>query len=91
MLERLFARGTIGNLELNNRIIKAPQCLFLAARDGSVTDRLVRHYQEVASGGVALVIVEFTFIDHEASQGRVCQLSIADDSYIHSLWLKRRD
>ena len=65
---RLFEPGRIGKLELKNRIIEAPTFTHLAVRDGPVTEKLIRHYQEIARGGVALVIVEFSFIDDIASK-----------------------
>ena len=65
---KLFEHGKIGKLELKNRILKAPQFTHLGARDGSVTERLIRYYKEVARGGRALVIVEFDYVDNEASK-----------------------
>ena len=55
---KLFERGKIGRLEIDNRVIKAPTLVFLCNPDGSVTDILVRFYEEVARGGSGLVIVE---------------------------------
>jgi len=58
MFPKLFERGKIGRLEIKNRIIKAPTMFCLCNADGSVTDRLVRTYEEVARGGTGLIIVE---------------------------------
>ena len=58
MFPRLFEPGKIGSLEIHNRVIKAPTYGCMCNPDGSVTDRLIRHYEEVACGGVGLVIVE---------------------------------
>lgn len=67
--------GNIGNIRLKNRIIKAPQHTGLANPDGSVTSRLIRHYKELASGGVGMVIVEYCYVDDDASQASPCQLA----------------
>jgi 2,4-dienoyl-CoA reductase-like NADH-dependent reductase (Old Yellow Enzyme family) len=49
---RLFEPGVIGNIRVKNRIVKAPQHTGLCAPDGSVTERLIRYYKEVALGGL---------------------------------------
>lgn len=87
MFPKLFERGEIGQLTLKNRVIKAPQLTSLGARDGSVTERLIRYYREVSQGGCALVIVEYTWVDKKASKSAVCQLGISDNEYIPGLSL----
>lgn len=62
---RLFEPGRIGLLELSNRIVKAPTSSGMSNKDDTVSDRLIRHYREQASGGVGLLIVEYAFIDEE--------------------------
>ena len=78
---KLFEPGKIGSMELKNRIVKSPQWTLLGARDGSVTERLIRYYTEIARGGAALIIVEYAFVDHKASQAGACQLGVADNTY----------
>ena len=73
---KLSAPGSIGNMQLKNHILKAPQHTGLANPDGSVTERLIRHYKEVALGGASLVIVEYAYVDNDASKASPCQLSI---------------
>ncbi len=85
--DRLFRPGVIGSLKLKNRIIKAPQSMGLATRDGSVTERLIRYYKEVARGGTALIIVEYTYVDNKGSKANRCQLGISDNEYISGLSL----
>lgn len=58
MFPKLFERGKIGRLEVDNRIIKAPTMVCMGNPDGSVTGILIRFYEEVARGGSGLVIVE---------------------------------
>ncbi|MFH1651616.1 MAG: FAD-dependent oxidoreductase [Chloroflexota bacterium] len=81
---RLFARGRIRDLEISNRIVKAPTFSSLGARDGSVTDRLLRFYQEASRGGAGLVIVEYVWPDIKA-RSRGSQIGGADDSFIPGL------
>jgi 2,4-dienoyl-CoA reductase-like NADH-dependent reductase (Old Yellow Enzyme family)/thioredoxin reductase len=74
---RLLEPGWIGNVRLKNRILKAPQHTGLANPDGSVTDRLLRYYRTVAEGGAGMVIVEYAWVDEDASRASPCQLGAA--------------
>jgi 2,4-dienoyl-CoA reductase-like NADH-dependent reductase (Old Yellow Enzyme family)/thioredoxin reductase len=86
----LFRHGTIGNLELSNRIVRSPCCTGLGGMDGTVTDRVIRHYKELARGGPGLLIVEYTYVDKLASKSAMCQLGCADNEHIPGLsWLAR--
>jgi 2,4-dienoyl-CoA reductase-like NADH-dependent reductase (Old Yellow Enzyme family)/thioredoxin reductase len=88
MFPKLFEPGRIGRLFLNNRLIKAPMVTGLATRDGCVTDRMIRYYREVSRGGAALVIVENSHVDNEASKAIPCQLSSSHDEHKSGLsWL----
>lgn len=84
---KLFEPGRIGNIQLKNRVIKAPQHTGLANPDGSVTDRMLRYYKDVASGGVGMVIVEYAWIDNDASRASPCQLGIAGVDHLPGLSL----
>jgi 2,4-dienoyl-CoA reductase-like NADH-dependent reductase (Old Yellow Enzyme family)/thioredoxin reductase len=84
---RLFEPGQIGNVRLKNRLVKAPQHTGLANPDGSVTDRLLRHYKELALGGVGLVVVEYAWVDNDASKASPCQLGIASIEHTPGLSL----
>ena len=87
MFPRLAEPGWIGNVRLKNRVVKAPQHTGLANPDGSVTDRMLRYYKDVASGGVSMVIVEYAWIDDDASRASPCQLGISNMDHIPGLSL----
>jgi 2,4-dienoyl-CoA reductase-like NADH-dependent reductase (Old Yellow Enzyme family)/thioredoxin reductase len=88
LFPHLFTPGRIGRLEIPNRIVKAPTSSGLSNKDGTVTERLIRHYQAQAAGGVGLLIVEYAFIDEDASKSAHCQLGISTDDHISGLaWL----
>ncbi len=84
---RLFEPGRIGNVSLKNRIVKAPQHTGLANPDGSITDRMLRYYKDVAQGGAGMVIVEYAWVDNDASQASPCQLGIARMEHVPGLSL----
>lgn len=88
IFKRLFEPGTIANIELKNRIIKAPMTTGMGGIDGTVTPRLIRYYKEVALGGCAMVIVGYAWVDKEASKSAHCQIGVADNEHIPGLaWL----
>lgn len=87
MFPRLSELGFIGNIKLKNRIIKAPQHTGLSNPDGSVTDRMIRYYKDVAMGGAGMVIVEYAYVDNDASRAAPCQLGIASMDHISGLSL----
>lgn len=62
----LLSPVKIGNLELKNRIVMAPMCMFCAKKNsGLINDFHLVHYTSRAIGGVGLIIVEATAITDE--------------------------
>ncbi len=82
---KLTERGRIGGLVSKNRMVSSPMVTGYATRDGMVTDRLLRFYEEKAKGGVGLIIVEYAYIDLKASISAHCQLGVYDDTCIIGL------
>jgi len=88
MFPKLFEPGMIGNLEIKNRILKAPQSTGMSHPDGSVSERLIRYYRDQARGGCGLVVVEYAYVDDIASKSAHCQLGICSEDHIPGLaWL----
>lgn len=84
---RLFEPGCIAGIPLKNRIIKAPQHTGLANPDGSITERLLRYYKEVALGGPAMIVVEYAYVDNLAAKASPSQLGISRIDHITGLSL----
>jgi 2,4-dienoyl-CoA reductase-like NADH-dependent reductase (Old Yellow Enzyme family)/thioredoxin reductase len=85
---RLFTPGYIGNLWIKNRVIRAPMDLNLALIDGSVTQRIIDHYKELARGGAGMIIVEYCYIDEDASKASDGQIGISSSKHQAGLqWL----
>ena len=57
-MERMFERFTLGNLELANRFIFPPIKLGYGNPDGTVTERQLNFYKQVARKGPGLLILE---------------------------------
>jgi len=59
---KLFERGMIGKLEIENRIVKSATGTYLANPDMSVTDRMLSFYADMARGGAGLVFADNAII-----------------------------
>ncbi|MBE0415871.1 MAG: NADH:flavin oxidoreductase, partial [Dehalococcoidia bacterium] len=82
-LTRLFEPGTIGKMELKNRIIMAPAGTGGHGPEGEVTDNLIDYYVERAKGGVGFIITQSSLAMREArAPGRP---SMYDDKFIPKL------
>jgi 2,4-dienoyl-CoA reductase-like NADH-dependent reductase (Old Yellow Enzyme family)/thioredoxin reductase len=57
-METLFKRFTLGTLEMVNRLVFPPIKLAYGNPDGTVSDRQLVFYQQIASEGPAVVILE---------------------------------
>jgi len=59
---KILQPGKIANLEIPNRIVMPAMALNMA-REGYVTEKMIRHYKKFAKNGVGLVIVEGACVD----------------------------
>ncbi len=57
-MERMFHGFSLGNLEIVNRFVFPPIKLGYGNPDGTVTDRQLNFYQQVARNGPGLIIIE---------------------------------
>jgi NADPH2 dehydrogenase len=69
MYKNLFSEIKIGGVTLKNRITMAPLYLGYAGEGGTVSNMLLGHYQLMARGGVAMVVVENATVDHPVGSG----------------------
>ena len=58
----LFSPGSIGKVELKNRIVMSAMGMN-QSDNGFVNDAVIEHYAARARGGVGLIIVEVTCVD----------------------------
>ncbi|PFA63910.1 NADPH dehydrogenase NamA [Bacillus sp. AFS015802] len=85
MKAKLFEPYTLKNVELKNRIVMAPMCMYSSNHeDGKVENWHRIHYTSRAVGGVGLIIQEATAV---TPQGRISpqDLGIWDDEHIEGL------
>ena len=79
-----FKPYSIKDLQIKNRIVMAPMCLFNSNHKGQVLDLHHIHYGSRAIGGTGLIIQEATAV---LPEGRITDrdLGIWDDAYIDGL------
>lgn len=83
-MSKLFASYILKDLELKNRIIMSPMCMYSADNDGIPNDWHFAHYVSRAVGGVGLIMQEATAVE---PRGRISDndLGIWDDRHIEKL------
>lgn len=79
----LFSPFTVKNLEIKNRIVMPPMCMY-SAQNGMVNEWHIVHYATRAAGQAGLIIVEATGVEE---RGRISDndLGIWDDLQIEGL------
>ncbi|MBR8702234.1 NADH oxidase [Fusobacterium sp. DD29] len=84
-MAKLFDSFQIRNIKLKNRIVLPPLVRFsIVGTDGLVTDDLVKWYEDVAEGGVGMIIAEATCVSEDGKL-RENQIGIWDDYFIPGL------
>src|SRR6056297_2350765 len=81
---KIFENIKIKNLELKNRIVMPPMCMYSTQNDGFVTPWHITHYTTRAVGKVGLIIVEASAVE---PSGRISasDLGIWSDEHIEGL------
>ncbi|NLU62995.1 FAD-dependent oxidoreductase [Rhodococcus sp. HNM0563] len=86
--QALFTPGQIGPVEVRNRIVKSPQSTATSNPDGTVSQRTVNHYRRLGEGGVGLVMVEYSYVDDDASKAIHNQVGVSRREHVPGLgWL----
>jgi len=81
----LFTEFNIKGIILKNRVVLPPMVRFsLIGKDGRVTDELVKWYEDIAIGGVGMIILEACCVAKDGKL-RDNQIGIWDDTFIEGL------
>ncbi len=78
---KLFEPYQIGSLKLRNRLVMAPMSCNLA-KEGYVTERMARFFEERAKGGVGLITIGDGIVDSPVGNNVKESTAIDDDKYI---------
>ena len=84
-LPHLLQPGRIGLLEIRNRILLAPMGTNFAEPDGHVGERMQRHFEERARGGVGLVVVGVGAVAFPHGACIPNQVAFSDDRFLPGL------
>ena len=84
MKSQLWEPFRIGQMELRNRIVMPPLVTQYASEGGYVTERILNYHEARAQGGVALLIVQATYV-HRRGQTFENQLGISNDKFISGM------
>ncbi len=82
---KIFEKGTIGNLELKNRIVMPAMVTGLASDNGQVNDAIIKYYEERAKAGCGLIITEMARIDQDTGVGLKNQIQLTDSNIISNM------
>ena len=78
-MKTIFDAADLGNLHLKNRVIRSATWEALAKSDGGPTDEQLSIYEELAKGGIGLIITGFTSVDrHDNYFSGMARLSSDD-------------
>jgi 2,4-dienoyl-CoA reductase-like NADH-dependent reductase (Old Yellow Enzyme family) len=80
----LFTPVKIGALEIPNRFVRSATHDFMAAEDGSITERQVSLYENLARGEVGLIITGHTYVNPQGKAGPY-QIGVYADNLIDGL------
>ena len=83
-MSKLFSRFKIKDIEVKNRIVMSPMCMYSADNDGIAKDWHYIHYTSRAVGGVGLILQEATAVE---PRGRISSndLGLWNDNQIEGL------
>ncbi|MGL4867928.1 MAG: NADH:flavin oxidoreductase [Cetobacterium sp.] len=80
-MKSLFDNTKIKNLELKNRFIRSATWEQMAEDNGHLNDEIYDLYENLAKGGVGLIITSYAFISKD-EQPNLGMFGIYDDSFI---------
>jgi 2,4-dienoyl-CoA reductase-like NADH-dependent reductase (Old Yellow Enzyme family)/thioredoxin reductase len=79
----LFQPHSIGNLQLDNRLIMSAMGTGLTDEQGNVTDRMLDYYMPRAHGGVGMIVTQVASVSKDATP--LHSFAAYDDRFIPSL------
>jgi 2,4-dienoyl-CoA reductase-like NADH-dependent reductase (Old Yellow Enzyme family) len=64
----LFDKTRIGEMTLQNRLVRSATWEGMCDKDGRPTEKLINYYRDLAKGGVGLIMTGYTFVRSEGKQ-----------------------
>ena len=67
-MNKLFEPGTIGSMTLKNRMVRSATWEGMCDPEGRPTKKLTQYYDNLAKGGIGLIISGYTYVSLEGKQ-----------------------
>jgi 2,4-dienoyl-CoA reductase-like NADH-dependent reductase (Old Yellow Enzyme family) len=83
-MAEIFEATTLNGIQLQNRLVRSATWEGLADRDGRVTPALVRIHEELAEGGVGLIISSYLYVQKVGKQSQG-QIGVYSDDLVPGL------
>lgn len=80
-MAKIFEPTAIGRMALKNRLIRSATWENMADDKGHMTDKLFKVYEDLAKGGVGMILTGYAFVVEE-EQPNPGMMGIYDDSFI---------
>jgi len=80
-MKQIFEETRIGSMALKNRLVRSATYENMAGDQGYMTDKLFKVYEDLARGGVGLMITGYAFVTSD-EQPNPSMMGIYDDSFI---------
>lgn len=79
---RLLEPGTLGKVKTRNRMIRSGAGIIFLDDDYFVKEESVRFYEAIARGGIGLIILGGTIVEHPLGTCHPGQMLFSDDKYM---------
>jgi len=80
-MKKIFEEINIGSLKLKNRLVRSATWEGMATEDGHMTEPLFKVYEDLAKGGVGLIITGYSYILAE-EHPNPRMMGIYDDAFV---------
>ena len=81
-MSNLFSSIHIGSMMVKNRFVRSATQDWLGDEDGNMTERSLALYEELAKGGVGLIITAHAYVEHPRGKASSKQNAIYDDKFL---------
>lgn len=80
-MKKLFDKTNINGMQMKNRFFKSASCEALATEEGHMTEELFKIYEELAKGGVGIILTGYAYVTKD-EQPNPKMMGIYEDSFI---------
>lgn len=82
-MSALFSPIKIGSMVVKNRFVRSATQDWLGEEDGQISGRTIELYEQLAKGGVGLIITAHAYVEHPRGKASARQNGIYHDKFIN--------